>query len=97
MEVQVWKAIIKNTGYVGVICFVLYEVVDRIFQKEIYDLIGGEKIFVLILVVLGVVAVALITAIRSNLSKLNPNSAGSGSGPSVNYKDSSVHNGDNRF
>ena len=97
MEEQIWKAIIKNTGYVGVICFVLYQVVDRIFQKEIYDLIGGEKVFILTLIILGVITVALISAIRSSAAKSNPNPTGSNTSPVVNYKDSSTHNGDNRF
>ncbi len=97
MEDPIWKLIVKNTGYAGVICFVLHQVVDRIFQKEIYDLIGGEKVFILILVILGALTVALITAIRSSTAKSNSSPAGFRAGPTVNYKDSSTHNGDNRF
>lgn len=96
MEDPIWKIIIKYTGSVGVICFVLYFFIDLIFKKEIYDLLGDERIFILALLILGVLFVALLSALKYQQNKVAEKNNAT-KGPVIIYKDSSTHNGDNRF
>lgn len=95
MEESIWIKIIKATGSVGVVSFLLYFLVDKLFKQEIYALLGGEKLFIIILIILSILAVALVSAIYVGKPKASSNSGSNGN--TVMYKDSSIHQGDNKF
>jgi uncharacterized membrane protein len=96
MEDPIWKIIIKRTGSVGAICFVFYFFIVILFKKEVYDLLGSERIFILTLSIIGVLLVALLSALKYQQNKpaekIRPVKSSV-----VIYKNSSTHNGDNRF
>lgn len=90
MDIEIIKAFLKTGSPIGVIGLILYLIVDSLFAKDVYQFLGSEKVFILILAVLCVLVTAIIFTVNRSSSAAN-------SGPSVTYKDNSTHNGDNRF
>lgn len=109
MDTEMIKSITKTGSVVSLSFLALYLVVDNIFQEAVYKLLGSEKIFIIILVILAIIFTVLLSDIFSKKDRANPNpprnlpnqpsnsSSQPNNAPSVNYKDSSTHNGDNRF
>lgn len=96
MEDPIWKIIIKRTGSVGVVCFIFYLFIEILFKQEFYNFLGGERIFIIALLIIGVLCIALLSALKYQQKK-PPKKISPTKGPIVTYKDSSTHNGDNRF
>lgn len=95
MDVDVIKSLTKTGGAVGSLCLILYLIVDGLFQEPVYEFLGGDKVFILLLSIIGVVLTAIIFTQRKKPPKTDdaqPNAS-----PAVQYNDSSTHNGDNRF
>lgn len=92
MEVA-WVKIIKVTGSVGVIAFLIYYLMTELFSEKIIALFGGDKLFILVLIIISVLAVAIIIAIKTSKS----DSRASNKSVNITYKDKSTHKGDNKF
>lgn len=95
MDIEVIKSLTKTGGTVGSACVILYFIVDKLFQEPVYNFLGSDKIFILLLSIIGVVLTAIIVTQRTKPSEISIEQPKSG--PTVNYRDSSTHNGDNRF
>ncbi|WP_100635521.1 hypothetical protein [Marinomonas sp. ef1] len=95
MDIEVVKSLTKTGGAVGSFCVILYLMVDKLFQEPVYNFLGSDKVFILLLIILGVVLTAIIVTQRTKSPKSDIKQ--SKAGPTVNYTDSSTHNGDNRF
>jgi phosphotransferase system glucose/maltose/N-acetylglucosamine-specific IIC component len=103
MELEVymdkaWTKIITVTGAVGVIGLLFSLLMNHFFNIEIANLLGSEKLFYIIVMIICVFAVAIVLAI------LKPKDSGvsSSSNPSskeikITYDNESTHNGDNNF
>jgi hypothetical protein len=92
MDIETIKVFTKSGGAAGLVSLVLYLIVDRVFSEPVYSFLGDEKVFVIILSVLAVlITVMLGSALAKKTVTIEP------SGPQVNYRDRSTHNGDNRF
>lgn len=94
---KAWIKVISVTGAVGVIGFLFSTLMLKLFSQEILSLLGSEKIFYIIVLLIGVFAIGLIIAILKpkapdgSLPPADPNKK-------INIKyESSTHNGDNRF
>lgn len=95
MEIEVIKSLTKTGGAVGSACVILYVMVDNLFQESVYIFFGSDKVFILLLSILGVVLTAIIVTQRTKPPE-SDNEQPEG-GPKVIYRDSSTHKGDNRF
>lgn len=95
MHIEVVKSLSKTGGAVGSACVILYLIVDKLFQEPVYNFLGSDKMFMLLLSIIGVVLTAIIVTQRTKPSENSIEQPKSG--PAVNYRDSSTHNGDNRF
>lgn len=94
----IWNTAIKSTGAVGVVSFLIYMLVDKIYNEKIYALLGGERIFVITLIIFSIFSVILVTAILAGRKKELPVQKDSSKIENkVTYKDNSTHDGDNRF
>lgn len=95
MDIEVVKHLAKTGGTITTASVTLYLVVDNLFKEPVYNFLGSERTFILLL---AIIAVALIAVIFSKREKSNQHNATPPKpGPTVNYRDSSTHNGDNRF
>ena len=95
MDIEIIKSFTKTGGVVGFVFLIIYFIVENLFKEPIYHFFGSEKVFILLLVILGVIVTAIILF---KCSKPSGNASNTPSNtPTVNYKDSSTHNGDNRF
>ena len=54
MDIETVKVFTKTGGTVSVSCFVIYSIVDNLFKEPVYYFLGSEKIFILLLFILGV-------------------------------------------
>jgi hypothetical protein len=95
MDIEVVKTLAKTGGVIGSTCGILYVIVDKLFQEPVYNFLGSDKIFILLLSILGVILTAIIVTYRKN--SLEKNIEQPEVGPTINYTDTSTHNGDNRF
>ena len=95
MDIEVIKSLTKTGGAVGSACVILYFIVDKLFQEPVYNFLGSDKVFILLLSIIGVVLTAIIVTQRTKPSEISIEQTKSR--PTVNYKGSSTHNGDNRF
>ena len=95
MEFNAIKVLAKTGGAVGSLCVILYLIVDNLFREPVYNFLGSDKVFILLLFVIGVVLIAVISTQWKKASKSDKQEPKAG--PSVTYNDSSTHNGDNRF
>ena len=92
MDIEVIKSFTRTGGAVGSSCLIIYFIVENLFKEPIYQFLGSEKVFILLLAILGIIVTAIILSKGSK-----PDNSASSNAPTVNYKDSSTHNGDNRF
>jgi len=89
MDIGIIKFFMKTGGIVGAVCLVLFFIVDKVFSEPVYTLLGSQKVFIILLVILGVLTTLIISYfsnIRSENNKI----------VMINYKKSN-HHGDNRF
>ena len=96
MDIEVVKSLTKAGGTVGSACVILYLIVDKLFQEPVYNFLGNDKIFILLLSIIGVLFTAIIVTQQRTKPSKTPIEQPK-FGPAVNYRDSSIHNGDNRF
>jgi hypothetical protein len=90
-----WGKVIKSTGSVGVVAFLLYTVINNLFSAQIVELFGSERIFLLTSIVISALLIILFVATLKSRAKSGNTSQIEG--PKVTYKGRSVHNGDNNF
>ena len=97
---KAWIRIIKVTGSVGVVGLLLSLLMNHLFNKQIIDILGSEKLFFILVLIVCCLFVALIFAIKTPKSTLPLNNDHGQSEPSkkidITYN-SSTHNGDNNF
>lgn len=73
------------------------------FKKTVYEFLGSDKVFILLLAILGTLITAIIFTHRKEPTKLDTkelqktDSKENQQGPTVTYKGNSTHHGDNRF
>lgn len=92
---SLWPKIIKTTGSVGVVAFLIHIVLSRVFSDQIVSLFGSEKMFVITIIVIALLLIILLVAILKRKVKSEVHSQTVG--PKVTYIDHSTHNGDNNF
>lgn len=90
-----WVTIIRATGAVGVIAFLVYAMMKNIFSEKIVELFGGDRIFILSLIIISSLLIFLLIALLKPQKTLDKQT--SPQGPKVTYKGKSTHNGDNNF
>lgn len=88
----IWKTAIKVTGAVGVVGFLFSGLMKYLFQEEIINLLGSDRVFYIIIMLICIFGISIVSAIIIKNSTQN----GSGS-PKVIYKDNSTHKGDNKL
>lgn len=94
---KAWIKIISVTGAVGVIGLLFSTLMLNLFSPEIVSLLGSEKTFYIILLLIGVFAIGLVIAILKP-KKLAETSSTAAPNKKIDIKyESSTHNGDNRF
>ncbi|WP_339617694.1 hypothetical protein [uncultured Gilvimarinus sp.] len=86
----IWKLALKTAGAVGVVGLLFSLLLKALFQQQIIDLFGSDKMFYIAILVIGVFGLALLLAIVIGKQR-------GATGPSVVYRDDSKHQGDNRF
>ncbi len=98
-----WSKVIKITGAVGVVGFLIYIVLINIFSKDIATMFGSDRLFALTVGTISVLFIILLVSIlnakeKSKLShKKKSKPTVKSNGPKVTYQDRSTHNGDNNF
>jgi len=85
-----WKLAVKTTGAVGVVGLLFSLLLKALFQQQIIELFGSDKMFYIVILVICVFGLALLLAIVIGKQR-------GAKGPSVVYRDHSKHQGDNRF
>ena len=96
---KAWIKIITITGSVGVMGLLLSTLMMHLFSNEIVNLLGSDKLFYLIIIILCIIAVGLVFAI---LKPKQPEKAPSSSvapkkDVKVTYDNGSTHHGNNNF
>lgn len=95
-----WVKIIKVTGPVGVIGLLFYLFMIHFFNPQIINILGSERLFFILVLLIFVLFALLIFAIKTPNSAQVSNTEQSQSEPSkkidVTYN-GSTHNGDNKF
>lgn len=96
---KAWIKIITITGSVGVMGLLLSTLMMHLFSSEIVNLLGSDKLFYLIIIILCIIAVGLIFAIlKPKESEQTPSaSVIPKKDVKVTYDNGSTHNGDNNF
>jgi len=61
-----WEKALTATGSVAVVGFILTILINNLFEEEIINLFGSEKLFYLIMVILCILGCALLIAILKN-------------------------------
>lgn len=96
-----WTNIIKLTGPVGLIGLIFVFLLDKMFNAEIVALLGSEKMFYILSVLIWGLLIALILAVlkyKNNiLSEKRSLATGKNKTVKVTYDNGSTHNGDNNF
>jgi nitrate reductase gamma subunit len=85
-----WKVAVRATGAVGVIGLLFSMLLKALFQQQIIDLFGSDKMFYIVILVICIFGLALLLAIAMGKHRATK-------GSSVVYRDNSKHQGDNRF
>lgn len=85
-----WKVAVKTTGAVGVVGLLFSLLLKAVFNEQIIELFGSDKMFYTVIFVICVLGLALLLAIVKGKQRAS-------TGPSVVYRDNSTHQGDNRF
>ncbi len=92
---KAWIKIISVTGAVGVIGYLFSLFMLKFFSDPVLSLLGSEKVFYVIVLLVSFLAIALILAIlKPKAQQKNPSSGENNI--SVSYKDS-IHKGNNNF
>lgn len=98
---QPWVKIISITGYVGVIGLLFVILMKYFFTAEIINLLGSERFFYLLTLLVCGLMVALIIAIIKPKNTTNEDNKGSEKEArkdiNITYNNNSTHNGDNNF
>lgn len=108
---NLWVKVIKTTGAVGVVAFLIYIVTNNIFSENIISLFGSNKMFILTMGIISVLLITLLVAVIKSKesrglsyepdgpikSKGKPDLSNKSDGPKVTYRDKSTHNGNNNF
>ena len=92
---KAWIKIISVTGAVGVIGYLFSLFMLNFFSDSVLSLLGSEKVFYVIVLLMSVLAIALILAILKP-KELQKNPSSGENNISVSYKDS-THKGNNNF
>lgn len=97
---KAWIDIIKVTGAVGVVGALFSLLLTHLFSEQIINLLGSEKMFYLIAVIVCGLLIALIVSILKSRDKADKTAPNTDTQPSkkidVTYTES-THNGDNNF
>jgi len=96
---KAWIKIITITGSVGVMGLLLSTLMMHLFSSEIVNLLGSDKLFYLIVIILCVIAAGLIFAIlKPKHSEVAPlSNVAPKKDVKVTYDNGSTHNGNNNF
>lgn len=93
---ELWVKVIKITGAVSVIAFLVYTLFQYIYSDRIVALFGGEKLFVITIFLTAslviILAVSILWAKKSTSHKFTTQPKAK-----VVYRDQSTHHGDNNF
>ncbi len=58
-----WKQALKVTGPVAVVGFLIWALLEFVFREDVVALFGSEKLFVIVLILLSILAITLFTSI----------------------------------
>jgi len=92
-----WTKIIKYGGSVALVSLLLYTVINYLFTKEIIELFGSDRFFLILVLLIVSLLVILLISIVYKSKEASLKSSNTSNGPQVTYKDRSTHNGDNNF
>jgi hypothetical protein len=92
---EIWTKVIKTTGYVGVVSFLIYTLLQNIFSPVIIEMFGSERMFTITFVIATALIFVLLVAIL--VSKSKSDGAPQSKINKVVYKNKSKHDGDNNF
>lgn len=96
-----WIKIIKITGSVGVVALLLSLLMNHLFNEQIINVLGSEKIFFIIVLIASGLLVSLLVAInkpKPSKKLSNPDEQNRTSkNIEITYDNGSKHNGDNNF
>jgi hypothetical protein len=92
---EIWTKVIKTTGYVGVVSFLIYVLLENIFSPVIIEMFGSERMFTITFVIVTALIFVLLVAIL--VSKSKPDVVPQSKTNKVVYKNKSKHDGDNNF
>lgn len=92
---RIWTSIIKVTGAVGVVAFLIYTLLNYIYSDQIIKLFGSDRLFLLTFII--IVAILIIFFAAIVVSKKDIKTSSKSSNPHVTYNDKSSHHGDNNF
>lgn len=100
--VKEWVGIIKVTGAVGVVGLLFSLFMEHFFSERIISLLGSDRTFYIVVVLVCFFFICLITAILKRQGSQAPpqtpsKSEGNKKDITVTYRDNSTHNGDNHF
>lgn len=98
---KAWIKIITITGSVGVVGFLFSILMSHLFNAEIVNFLGSEKLFfILVLLILGLIMALLFAIMKpKGNSQISASSASSEPGKNIeiSYDHGSTHIGDNNF
>ena len=86
----IWKTVIKVSPFVGVVGLIFSGLIKQLFQQEIITLLGSDRMFYIVVLLICILGIAFVTAILRKSNSKNGS-------PKVVYKDNARHKGDNRF
>jgi hypothetical protein len=105
-----WTKIIAITGSVGVFALLFSLLMRQVFNENIINLLGSERVFYIIICLLFVFTTGILIALLKPSSTKNipegygtlpdstqPQPSNNNKDISVTYKDNSTHNGSNHF
>jgi len=92
---SIWSNVIKATGSVGVVAFLIYIILNHVFSEQIVKLFGSDRLFELTILIIAALLIVFLVAILKSKETLERKSRSEG--PKVAYRDNSTHNGDNNF
>lgn len=91
MDLEIAKLIAKTGGVAGGAFLIVHAIVDRFFQEPVYQFLGDEKFFLVLLgLIFGVVAITYIAFRHRDVRNASKR------GNQVSYRNS-THRGDNNF
>ncbi|WP_438864316.1 hypothetical protein [Neptunicella sp.] len=98
---KAWIKIIKVTGAVGVVGLLLSLFMNHMFNEQIVNILGSEKLFfILVVIVLGLLLALLVAIIKPKSESTSTNTerpSESNKKIDITYDNGSTHNGDNNF